>query len=102
MHVRIILGHFPRKRVTIVLQTFSIPPRTFLSPSLISCNALRDVILTEGDFLGSSSSSMTFEAAGVTTRCRLVPLTFVMLEIERMVLTAAFSFWQLSDNSRLS
>ena len=102
MHVRIILGHFPRKSLTIALQTFSIPPRTFLSLSLTTCNALRDAILTEGDFLGSSSSSMTFEAAGVTTRCRLAPLIFVVLEIELMVLRVAFSFWQLSNNSRLS
>jgi hypothetical protein len=57
------------------VQLFSISRRTRISPSLPSCFMFpRDAFLNDGEDLGSSSSSITFEAAGVTILCLFVPL----------------------------
>ena len=57
------------------VQLFSISRRTRFSPSLSPCLMFpRDAFLNDGEDLGSSSSSITFEAAGVTILCLFVPL----------------------------
>lgn len=55
-------------------QMFSIPLKTLLSESESCFSLLRDIFLDDGEALGSSSASITLEAAGVTTLCLLCPL----------------------------
>lgn len=62
-------------------QKFSIVLRTFRSPASPSCLGFAsDVLRKDGEVLGSSSTSMALEAAGVTTRCLFVPLFELVLE----------------------